>query len=147
MIQRYLLFFSILFFRGPPSKFSFQAKQNVIGVQALKRGGYRMPNASTPVNPYEKPAKANGWIITSWTEPGFTCIRFIFFVGNCILSMCGGSGSMMEACMMTGRSCIMFESNGTLFISFILSLREAVSGGKTKNAGNLCRTQAHRAVH
>jgi len=50
------------------------------------------------------------------------CSRYILppyyrFVENCVLSMCGGSGSLMETCMQVGRSCIMFEKNGLFSMS------------------------------
>ena len=84
-------------------------------MNGIKRGGYRVPGASAPLNPNEKPVRANGWLLSSWTLPG-TCFDPYISVGHTVLSICGGSGSLMEACMLTGRSCIMFELDGLHFL-------------------------------
>jgi hypothetical protein len=86
----------------------------------MKRGGYRAPGSNSPLNPNEKPAKANGWLIGSWTVPGNH--PFVYHcLGNTILSLCGGSGSLMEAAMLAGRSCIMFESDGFFLFCYLCS--------------------------
>jgi len=35
-------------------------------------------------------------------------------VGGCVLSLCAGSGSMLEACLQLGRSCLGIEVDGML---------------------------------
>jgi hypothetical protein len=55
----------------------------------------------------------NGWVLSTFTERGKLKLVLQFIaLGNCVLSLCGGSGSLMEAAMYTGRSCIMLELNG-----------------------------------
>ena len=81
---------------------SYQATQNVVYVDGIKRTAYKVLGSPTALNPNEKSARANGWIVTTWCEPG-----------HCVVAMCGGSGSMMEAAMNTGMSCLMFEKDGT----------------------------------
>ena len=44
---------------------------------------------------------------------------------DCVLSICSGSGSLMQACMETGRSCIAIEINGFNF-DWLTFLRETV---------------------
>ena len=59
---------------------SHQSRQNVIIVHGLKRAGYRVPNTQqvallifhflVSLEPHEKPSKANGWVLTTWLQPG-----------------------------------------------------------------------------
>ena len=104
-----------LSFSGPKSRLSHQSRQTLICVKSRKRGGYRTAGSDAPLNP-------NGWVIRSWTAPGNNLL-VDHCLGNTVLSMCGGSGSLMEACMLTGRSCIMFESDGffCLLVQFVLA--------------------------
>ena len=67
----------------------------------------------------EKPSKANGWVLTNWVERGtHIFISSLASLGGYVLSLCGGSGSLMEAAMHCGRGCLMFESNRTYFTLF-----------------------------
>lgn len=111
-------------FSGPPSRLSHQSRQNLIAVNSLKRGGFRVPGSKTPLNPNEKPMRANGWLISSWTVQGVIIVSFSLLVGNTVLSLCGGSASLMEACMLAGRSCIMFEIDGMISRSLLLSEKQ-----------------------
>ena len=118
--------------RQPPeTKLAFQSRWNLIQVQGVKRGGYRVPGSDKVVilfsyvffqvaNPNEKPLMANGWLVGTWTAQGIFCLVSCIVVENCVLSMCGGSASLMETCMQMGRSCIMFECNGFFFSVVIL---------------------------
>ena len=45
-------------------------------------------------------------------------------LGQCVVSLFGGSGSMFEACMHTGRSCVMFEINGCFSLLQLLLDRQ-----------------------
>src|SRR6185437_9941900 len=49
---------------------------------------------------------------------------FSFLVGSLVVSLCGGSGSFMQAAMETGRSCVMFEINGLLKVFSLLSEKQ-----------------------
>ena len=65
------------------------------------------------INPNEKPLRANVWVATTFCSRGkVLCIMFIV-LGGTVLSLCGGSASMVYACMLTGRNCISFEIDGT----------------------------------
>jgi hypothetical protein len=97
-------------FRGPNGTLSHQSRQNLVHVHSLKRMRYRA-GGRVPVNPNEKPPKANGFVATTWAQHGLI-ISFFISAGNVVLSLCGGSGSLMEACMHLGRSCIMLEIDG-----------------------------------
>ena len=68
------------------------------------------------LNLCEKAWMANGWVISTWTKPGE--LRYVHrcLLGDLVLSMCSGSGSMMQACMETGRSCVAIEINGLLVV-------------------------------
>ena len=56
---------------GPHNtKLAYQAKQNVVHVRAMKKGGFKVPGAEKALNPNEKPLKANGYVISSWSKPG-----------------------------------------------------------------------------
>ena len=61
----YCFRFTHLPVRGPKSRLSNQSRQNLICVNALKRGACRVPGASTSLNPNEKPPRANGFVIGS----------------------------------------------------------------------------------
>ena len=50
----------------------------------------------------------------------------VTFVGQTALSLCGGSGSLMEAAMHLGRNCIMFGANGIFFLRFAMSKMEKI---------------------
>ena len=68
-------------------------------------------------------------------KPG-SVILFSLSSGDMVLSLCGGSGSLMEAAMHLGRSCMMFEVNGTVrLINLFHVLRRAVYWCKTPNGG------------
>ena len=108
-------------------------------MNALKRGGFRVPGSDRPVNPNEKPQRINGWLISSWTMPGNFLVIYLS-LGNAVLSLCGGSGSLMESCIYTGRSCIMFEKDGLLFYIYYLP-RAAISGYSTANGSRSGKTQ------
>ena len=67
--------------RQPDTKLAYQSRWNVVQVQSIKRGGYRVPGSDKVhfslryfflqiVNPNEKPAMANGWVVATWTEQG-----------------------------------------------------------------------------
>lgn len=66
-------------FSGLPSRLSHQSRQNIIAVNALKRGGFRLPGSKTTLNPNEKPMRANGWLISSWTLQGLSYVCYHFF--------------------------------------------------------------------
>ena len=78
-----------------------------------RRGaGWRRKNSEAPLNPCEKTTRQNGWLIMGWTSPGFITMNFITTLGDNVLSVCAGSGSLLAAAMDLGRSCIAFEANG-----------------------------------
>lgn len=116
---------------GPPSSLSVQSRQNLIPVKSLKGGGFRLPGSKRRLNPNEKAPQANCWTAGSWTVPGTHCLS-LFVLGNTVLSLCGGSGSLMEICMRIGRSCIMFEKDG-LFPFLIIPSRETIWRGGHPN--------------
>ena len=89
----------------------FQWKHNVIAVPCKKKGGFKVPGADKAVNSNEKPFSANGWVISTFSEMG-TLILFSLSLGALTVSM--RSGSFMQCAMETGRSCLMFESDGML---------------------------------
>ena len=65
------------------------------------------------MNPNEKPP----WLMGGLRRRGLSVVSFdplTMLLENYVLSMMGGSGSLMEAAIQTGRSCVMFESNGLL---------------------------------
>ena len=64
------LLLSLFLFRGPASHLSPQARQNIVVVQGVKRGGFRPPTSHEVLNPHEKPTKANGWLLTTWLQRG-----------------------------------------------------------------------------
>ena len=96
-------------FRGPSGTLSHQSRQNIVHVHSLKRMRYRA-GTRLPLNPNEKNPKANGFVATTWAQYGSFFPHLL--KGNVVLSLCGGSGSLMEACTHTGRSCIMLEIDG-----------------------------------
>ena len=107
-------------FRGPSGALSHQSQQNVVHVNSLKRMRYRhSAGGRVPVNPNEKPPKANGFVVTTFAQQGFSCTS-LYSLGNVVLTLCGGSGFIMEACMHTGRSCIMLEIDGNLLFGHSL---------------------------
>ena len=125
-----LLFaFLSLSFRGNPTH--GQSRQNIVIVQGMKRAGYRPPGSQqvTSVILHFLLAFESSWETPTHEWVGvdnmgggrYTNFWFIFrfVLGNCVLSLCGGSGSLMEAAMNTGRSCIMFEANRK-FSSFFI---------------------------
>ena len=72
-------------FSGPRSRLSHQSRQSIICVKGIKRGGYKTFGAKNPLNPNEKPKRANGWVISTWTNPG----RDLFVhhcLGNTVVS-------------------------------------------------------------
>ena len=110
--------------RLPEGPLSFQSHHNCIFVQSLKRGGWKLPTDTKvsfvidvhcfaqALNPHEKPPRVNGWFLQSFVEQSIHLVLLHVSLGKIVLSLCGGSGSMMEAAMMTGRGCIMFEKSG-----------------------------------
>ena len=107
-----------LSFSGPRSRLSHQSRQNVICVKGLKRGGYKIfgsKNHWTQTKSRKGPT--DGLSLHGQIQVldlfGHHCL------GNTVLSLCGGSGSLMEACMLSGRSCLMFECDGSFH--FLLS--------------------------
>jgi len=64
---------------GPSSRLSGQSRQNVFCVRARKRGGYRTSPSGPILNPNEKPPRANGWLIGSWTAPGIKPLCLFLF--------------------------------------------------------------------
>ena len=92
---------------------AFQWKHNVIAVPCKKKGGFKVPGADKAVNSNEKPFSANGWVISTFSDMGML-ILCLLSLGALTVSMCGGSGSFMQCAMETGRSCVMFESDGML---------------------------------
>ncbi len=69
-----------------------QMSTNLIPVQGVKRGGFRMEGKEYALNPFEKPVLLNGFLVTTFTQ-----------VGDSVISLFAGSGSLNEICMMTGR--------------------------------------------
>ena len=69
-----------------------QMSTNIIPVQGVKRGGYRMEGKDHPLNPFEKPVLLNGFIVTTFTQ-----------IGDSVISLFAVSVSLNEICMMTGR--------------------------------------------
>ena len=69
-----------------------QSSCNFVPVRAVKRGGYRVEGTEAALNPYEKPLLLNIFIVSSFTQ-----------VGDAVLSLCAGSGSLNEICMFLGR--------------------------------------------
>ena len=72
-IFRFQVFAFLHFCRGPSGPLSHQSRHNVVMVEGLKRAGWKLPGADKPLNPNEKPARANGWALTTWTERGNFC--------------------------------------------------------------------------
>ena len=97
---------------------AFQWKHNVIPVACKKKGGFKVPGADKAVNSNEKPFSANGWVISTFSDMGML-ILCLLSLGSLTVSMCGGSGSFMQCAMETGRSCLMFESDGMLHSSLL----------------------------
>ena len=69
-------------------------------------------------------------------QQGSLIVSLIPLLGGCVLSLCGGSGSLMECCMQSGRSCIMFEKDGSNLFGFLISLK-TISWGKVLDAGGV----------
>jgi len=74
-----------LSFSGPRSRLSHQSHQNVICVKGLKRGGYKTFGSKNPLNPNEKAKRANGWVISTWTNPGIRSFGSPLFRQHCII--------------------------------------------------------------
>ena len=93
---------------------SLQQRHNILPVKSLRRGGYRFQGRV--LNPNEKPIQLSGWAIQTFTKPGSFAVNIwlFFYVGGVVLSLCAGSGSMLEAAMQLGRSCIAVDADGML---------------------------------
>jgi hypothetical protein len=159
LVWRTLLFLSqssgsivlfIMFLRGPSSKLSHQSRQNVIIVHSLKKTGYKgtigkevwvflltfCVRSSTLV-------KSLARLMVGCWQHGSSRVRLSVsrwcpFLGQVVLSLCGGSGSLMEAAMHLGRSCIMFEVNGTFSSLLRYHLfRKAVRRRQSPDGSNL----------
>lgn len=93
-------------------------------MRSIRRGGYRFQDRV--VNPNEKPIQACGWAVQAFTRPGISILGeicdFFVIVGGVVLSVCSGSGSMLEACMQLGRSCLAIDNDGLIFKSYIIIL-------------------------
>ena len=111
----------LISFRGPKSLLQ---RQNILPVKSIRRGGYRFQDRI--LNPNEKPIQLSGWAIQAFTRPGSFLLNvgyiFFFFVGGVVLSLCAGSGSMLEAAMQLGRSCIAVDADGMLNDYLLLSI-------------------------
>jgi len=76
-----------LSFSGPRSRLSHQSRQNIICVKGIKRGGYKTFGAKNPLNPNEKPKRANGWVISTWTNPGIWSFCSPLFRQHCRINV------------------------------------------------------------
>lgn len=84
--------------------------QNIIMCRSLRRGGFTYKGKL--LNPHEKPMQAMAWAIERFTKPGNFRFRRLEFLGSCILSLCAGSGTMLEASMQLGRDCLAVDIDG-----------------------------------
>ncbi len=73
-------------------RFGLQAGTNIVPIYSRKRAGFTAAGEQKALNPYEKAQLLNSFNVTSFSK-----------VGDSVLSLFGGSGSMMEVCQLTGR--------------------------------------------
>jgi hypothetical protein len=96
-------------------------RQNIIAVRCLRGGQTKFDGVI--LNPNEKSMQSSGWVSQCFATTG-KCILVVcyydVFLGGCVLSLCAGSGSLIETCMHTNRSCIAVEIDGNIIIFSLL---------------------------
>lgn len=68
-------------------------------------------------------------------NPVNTLFCFSIFLGGAVLSLCSGSGSMLESCMQAGRDCLGVEIDGIRkfhFITFLFFLDVQFRGASAR---------------
>src|SRR6185437_3288048 len=92
------------------SPLGYQLRHNAIYVRSKRKAAYKF--AGDVLNK----ARHGQWlgsIHVDQTRCSYLSAHLL--LGDCVLSLCSGSGSMMQACMETGRSCVAMEINGVFF--------------------------------
>ena len=63
----------------------YQYRHNVIYVHAKRKAAYTY--MGEVLNPCEKPSMANGWVLHTWTEPGYIHQWSLCYRADCIISV------------------------------------------------------------
>src|SRR6185437_14867336 len=59
---------------------AYQMHQNAIYVRSKRKAAYKFQG--DVLNPCEKPAMANGWVLSNWTKPGMiVTVSYLYAVG------------------------------------------------------------------